>query len=324
MTDILVVGGAGYIGAHMCKLLAQQGYRPVVLDNLIYGHRAAVKWGPLEEGDLDDLELLDRIFTKYDIKVVMHFAAFAYVGESVTNPGKYYQNNFVAPLKLLDKMLEHGVRHFVFSSTCATYGIPKEFPITEDHPQNPINPYGNTKLMLEKVLKDYADAGKLCFAILRYFNAAGADMDGEIGENHDPETHLIPLAIAAMLGHSEELKVFGDDYDTPDGTCIRDYIHVSDLADAHLLVLKALLTDDQSRIYNLGNGNGYSVLEVLHSIEKVSGKKVPYRVVERRTGDPAMLVGSSKKIIRELGWQARYPTIDVIVESALKWHQSGT
>ncbi|MNK75950.1 UDP-glucose 4-epimerase [compost metagenome] len=318
---ILVVGGAGYIGSHAVKELNRQGYETVTFDNLVYGHRDAVKWGAFEEGDMADETRLRELFTSHEIAAVMHFAAYAYVGESVTDPEKYYFNNVAATLNLLKVMREFGVNKFIFSSTCATYGEPQVVPIPEDHPQNPINPYGMSKLMVEKVLADYNRAYGLKSIAFRYFNAAGADPDGEIGERHDPETHLIPLVMEAILG-GRKLKIFGEDYPTADGTCIRDYIHVVDLARAHILGLERLLAGGESAVYNLGNGNGYSVKQIIETTEKVSGRKVPYDVAPRRAGDPAALIGSAGKAIAELGWKPEFADIDRIIETAWNWHRS--
>lgn len=319
MNEILVVGGAGYIGSHMCKYLAGQGCLPVVLDNLSQGHREAVKWGPLFEGNLDDRSLLTKVFKAHEIKAVMHFAAFCYVGESVVKPLKYYRNNVAATLELLEGMQEAGVNNLIFSSTCATYGEPDFLPITEEHPQNPINPYGQSKLMMEKIFADLDEADGLKTVCLRYFNAAGADPEGELGEDHDPETHLLPLVLQTAMGQREALTVFGDDYPTDDGTCIRDYIHITDLAQAHFLSLQHLLKGGQSRQYNLGNGNGSSILDVLETAKQVTGRKIPYSFSSRRAGDPAVLIGSSAKAISELGWKPEYAELDKILETAWKW-----
>lgn len=321
---ILVVGGAGYIGSHAVKTLSRRGYGVVTLDNLVYGHREAVKWGGFEHGDLGDRDRLRELFTQHAIAAVMHFAAFAYVGESVSDPAKYYANNVVNTIALLDTMREFGIDRFIFSSTCASYGEPRQIPIPEDHPQWPINPYGWTKLMVERVLSDYGRAYGLSSVAFRYFNAAGADPDGELGELHDPETHLVPLVIRAALGGAP-LNVFGTDYPTPDGTCIRDYIHVSDLADAHVLGLERLLANRQTglQVYNLGNGTGYSVKQVIETVERVSGKVVPHHFGPRRAGDPAQLVGSAAKAVSELGWQPRHASLEQIVETAWRWHRQG-
>lgn len=318
---ILITGGAGYIGSHVNKELYKKGYETVVLDNLIYGHREFVKWGEFILGDLEDTNLLRLVFRKYPIKAVMHFAAFAYVGESVKDPQKYYLNNVKNTLSLLQVMLEHGVEYFIFSSTCATYGIPSEIPIPEDHSQNPINPYGKSKLMIEKILEDYSKAYGLKYVSLRYFNAAGADPDCEIGEWHEPETHLIPLVLDVAIGKSEAIKIFGTDYPTPDGTCVRDYIHVTDLANAHILALEYLFKEGKSDVFNLGNGNGFSVKQVIQAAEDITKRKINSIEWERRPGDPPVLVGSSEKAKRVLRWEPRYYELSVIIETAWEWHK---
>lgn len=318
---ILVCGGAGYIGSHINKQLYKEGYETVVFDNLIYGHREAVKWGHFIQGDLANLEDIEKVFQTYHIDAVFHFAAYAYVGESVQNPEKYYYNNVANTLNLLYIMKEYGCNKIIFSSTCATYGEPKQIPITEDMPQHPINPYGASKLMVERIFKDYHEAYGLEYVVLRYFNAAGADPEGEIGENHNPETHLIPLVLDAASGKREDIKVFGTDYSTSDGSCIRDYIHVYDLATAHLLALHYLEQGKGSNFFNLGNERGTSVLEVIDSVKRVTGKEFQVTVVGKRAGDPAKLVGSSEKAKKELGWKPIYGEIDVIVEHAWKWHE---
>lgn len=322
MKDILVIGGAGYIGSYMCKYLAKHGYNPIVFDNLIYGHRQAVKWGPFIKASMSDSNLLGEIFEKYEIVAVMHFAAFCYVGESVTEPAKYYRNNVSETINLLQIMIEKRVSNFIFSSTCATYGEPMEIPITEEHPQNPINPYGKSKLMVEQILDDFKNAYGLQSISLRYFNATGADPDGELGEDHRPETHLIPLILQTALGQRETINIFGDDYQTKDGTCIRDYIHIADLAQAHLLALERLLNGFDGERYNLGNGDGYSVKEVIEVARQVTGKQIPTKIVERRPGDPAVLIGSSEKIVNELGWKPQFADPNTIIETAWKWHKS--
>lgn len=322
MKNILIVGGAGYIGSYMCKYLAKNGYHPIVLDNLVYGHRLAVKWGPFIEGSMADAKLLDRIFTEYPVAAVMHFAAFCYVGESVEDPGKYYQNNVAATITLLEAMLENNIHHFIFSSSCAVYGEPVEIPITEQHPYNPINPYGRSKLMVEKILEDFRAAYGLEYVALRYFNAAGADPEGEIGEEHDPETHLIPLVLKTALGQRETINIFGNDYATKDGTCIRDYIHIDDLAQAHLLALDRLLNGLPGGKYNLGNGNGYSVKEVIAVARDITSKQIPAKIVERRPGDPAVLIGSSEKAFKELGWKPQFADLNAIVATAWQWHKT--
>jgi len=320
MSIVLVTGGAGYIGSHACKALAAAGHTPVTLDNLVHGHRSAVRWGPLEIGDVADRAQLDEVLGRWRPDAVMHFAAFAYVGESVTDPGKYYRNNVAGTLTLLEAMRDHCVDRMVFSSTCATYGVPEYSPIDEAHAQKPINPYGAGKLMVERMLADFSSAHGLRAATLRYFNAAGGDPDGETGESHDPETHLIPLAFDAVRGKCPELVIHGEDYATPDGTCIRDYIHVSDLATAHVLAFDALATSAPGlACYNLGNGQGYSVREVIAAVERVTGRRVPVRVGPRRPGDPPCLVGDAGKIQRELGWQARLAGLDEIVATAWHW-----
>lgn len=318
---ILVCGGAGYIGSHINKQLHKEGYDTVVFDNLIYGHREAVKWGKFVEGDLADISDIEAVFQKYDIEAVYHFAAFAYVGESVTNPEKYYYNNVANTLNLLKVMRKYGCNKIIFSSTCATYGEPERVPITEDMPQNPINPYGFTKLTVEHIFKDYAKAYGLKFVVLRYFNAAGADPDGEIGESHNPETHIIPLVLDAAGGQRPDIKVFGTDYDTPDGSCVRDYIHVTDLATAHLLALHYLENGGASDFFNLGNEKGTSVLEVIDSVKRVTGKDFKVVLSDRRPGDPAKLVGSSAKAQKVLGWKPQYGDIDTIVQHAWNWHE---
>ncbi|MES2135461.1 MAG: UDP-glucose 4-epimerase GalE [Pseudomonadota bacterium] len=318
---VLVTGGAGYIGSHACIALARAGYQPIVVDNLVYGHEWAVKWGPLERGDVADRAFLDAVIARHAPVAVMHFAAFTYVGESVSDPGKYYRNNVAGSLTLLEAMRDHGIGAIVFSSTCATYGTPECVPIPETAPQNPINSYGASKLMVERMLRDFDTAHGLRSVSLRYFNAAGADPGGETGELHEPETHLIPLALDAACGLGPGLTVFGDDYDTPDGTCIRDYIHVSDLAEAHVLALGRLLEGGGSDAFNLGTGNGASVLEILAAIDRVTGRAVPYTVGPRREGDPPALVSQGTKAMRELGWEPRLSDLDTIVGTAWKWHQ---
>jgi len=318
---ILIVGGAGYIGSHVNKLLTKKGYETVIFDNLSRGHREFVKWGEFFEGDLLDIGRLRSCFESYRIEAVMHFSAFAVVEESVLYPEKYYQNNVIGTLNLLQVIREFGVKHFIFSSTCATYGLPEKIPISEDHPQNPINPYGRTKLLIEEALKDYDRAYDLKHVNLRYFNAAGADPDGEVGEWHHPETHLIPLVIYAARGLNEEIKIFGTDYPTKDGTCIRDYIHVMDLADAHIKALQYLVDKNQSDSFNLGNGNGHSVREVIEAVRKVSKKD--FKVVEagRREGDPPVLISSSEKAIETLKWKPQYEDLDMVIETAWRWHK---
>ena len=318
---ILVCGGAGYIGSHINKALHQEGYETVVFDSLIYGHREAVKWGTFVKGDLANPDELEKVFSTYDIDAVFHFAAFTYVGESVEDPEKYYYNNVTNTLNLLKAMRKHGCNKIIFSSTCAIYGEPERLPLTEEVPQHPVNPYGATKLMVERIFKDYHAAYGLEFVVLRYFNAAGADPDGEIGESHNPETHLIPLVLDAASGKRADIKVFGTDYDTPDGSCIRDYVHVTDLASAHLLALHHLEAGRGSDFFNLGNAQGTSVLEVVEAARRVTGKDFKATMAERRPGDPPKLVGSSEKAMRVLGWRPRFADIDVIVKHAWNWHQ---
>lgn len=319
--NILVTGGAGYIGSHTCKALAKAGYTPITFDNLIYGHKWAVKWGVLEIGDINDKRRLKEVLEKYNPIAVIHFAAFAYVGESVKEPAKYYQNNVCGTLTLLEAMQEKGIKRIVFSSTCATYGIPKTIPITEQMPQTPINPYGHSKLMIEQILRDYHQAYDIRSISLRYFNAAGADIDCEIGEAHDPETHLIPLVLQAAAGIRSSITIFGDDYDTHDGTCIRDYIHVTDLADAHVKALTALSKESSSTALNLGTGQGYSIREVIEMVEKVTGRKVPYTIGARRLGDPACLVSDAKKANSVLAWKPQHSKLEPIIRSAWQWLQ---
>lgn len=321
--NVLVVGGAGYIGSHCVRQLQSAGHRAVVLDNLVFGHRAAVAQGiPFYEANLGDEATVARILTGEKIDLVMHFAAYAYVGESVNDPLKYYFNNVVAPLQLLRTMLKQGVKKFVFSSTCATYGIPERMPIVETSPQAPINPYGQTKLDLEQALKALAHAHGLSFAAFRYFNAAGAAEDGTIGEDHAPETHLIPLAIDAATGRRPALQVFGNDYPTPDGTCLRDYVHVDDLSRAHIAAFAMLETPGTALFYNLGTGRPTSVLEVIRAVERITGRTVPYTFAPRRAGDPPALYADSTKAKTELGWTVRYPDIESIVATAWKWHSA--
>jgi UDP-arabinose 4-epimerase len=320
MDAVLLVGGAGYIGSHTAKYLAQRGFLPVVYDDLSRGHREAVKWGPLEIGDIADRARLAEVMARHQPRAVVHFAAFAYVGESVGDPGLYYRNNVAGTISLLEAMRAAGVRHLVFSSTCATYGVPESVPLVEESPQNPINPYGRTKLMIEQVLADYARAYDFRAICLRYFNAAGADPDGEIGEDHDPEPHLIPLVLAAAAGRRPSVSIHGTDYPTRDGTCVRDFIHVTDLAQAHALALRHLLGGGAGVNLNLGNGAGYSVREVIAAAEKVTGKKIPVSLEPRRPGDPPELVGSAAKARALLGWQPEYPSIETILATAWAWH----
>lgn len=318
---ILVTGGAGYIGSHACKALDAAGYRPVVVDNLAYGHEWAVQWGPLEHGDIADQKWLNTVIERHKPDAVIHFAAFAYVGESVTNPGKYYRNNVAGTIVLLEAMRDHAISRIIFSSTCATYGIPKVLPIAETTPQQPINPYGASKLMVERILSDFETAHATQWIALRYFNAAGADPAGTIGEAHNPETHLIPLTLDAATGRRGALSVFGSDYDTRDGTCVRDYIHVTDLAHAHVLALKALERGTSSQAINLGNGAGFTVKEVIAAVERVTGLRVPHTLCPRRAGDPPALISASTVAREILGWIPQYPDLDRIIADAWAWHQ---
>jgi UDP-arabinose 4-epimerase len=320
---VLVTGGAGYIGSHACKALSKAGYLPVTYDSLVFGHDWAVRWGPLERGDILDRSRLDEVIQRHRPEAVMHFAAFAYVGESVTDPGKYYRNNVSGALTLIEAARDHGIGRFVFSSTCATYGMPDRLPISEEMPQHPVNPYGASKLMVERMLTDFDAAHALKSIALRYFNAAGADPDNEIGEDHNPETHLIPLVLDAAAGRKEAITVFGSNYDTPDGTCIRDYIHVTDLADAHVRALKALEEGAPSGAYNLGLGRGFSVREVIATAEEVTGLKVPAVPGGRRPGDPAQLVSDARKAREKLVWEPQITELSEVLRTAWAWHQRG-
>ena len=321
--NVCVVGGAGYIGSHCVRQLQLAGHRPVVVDNLVFGHRSAVSSDvPFYECDLGDTETMGSIFRDERIELVMHFAAFAFVGESVIEPRKYYENNFVATLRLLEAMLDNGVKKFVFSSTCATYGEPERLPITEDTHQAPINPYGQTKLDMENCLKSFAHAYGLSFAAFRYFNAAGAAEDGRIGEDHSPETHLIPLVIDAAVGRRENIKIFGTDYPTPDGTCLRDYVHVDDLSRAHIAAFEKLREPGAAYFYNLGTGRPNSVREIINAVERVTGLEVPVVEDARRPGDPPALYADSSKAQSELGWNIQFTDINEIIETAWRWHQA--
>lgn len=316
---ILVVGGAGYIGSHMVKKLALAGHDVITLDNLSYGYRDAVKYGEFIEGDLGDKAVLQTLFSSNAIDAVMHFAGFIQVGESVKDPAMYYRNNVSNTLTLLDAMLEHGVKHFIFSSTAAIFGEPDYTPIDEKHNKQPINPYGHSKLMIEQVLDDYDLAYGLRSTCLRYFNAAGADPDGELGERHVPETHLIPLILQAASGRREDIKVFGDDYATDDGTCVRDYIHINDLCDAHLLALVQMMENDRSARYNLGNGKGFSVKQVIDIAKQVSGNDFKVCIEARRAGDPAVLIADSALAMKQLNWTPEFADLQSIVETAWQW-----
>lgn len=317
---VLVTGGAGYIGSVAVEDLKRRGEEVVVLDNLVYGHREAVADGvAFYKGNIGDNDLVKRLIAEHKIDACMHYSAYAYVGESVQQPAKYYENNFVETLHLLDTLRDNGVKRFIFSSTCATYGVPQRIPIDEQHPQWPINPYGWSKLMVERALDSYDSAYGLKYVALRYFNAAGASE--QCGEDHDPETHLIPLVLKAAMGKIPKVSVFGTDYDTPDGTAVRDYIHISDLSSAHLLALDHLRADKDSQFINLGNGNGYSVKEVIETARKLTGRDIPVENAPRRAGDPPQLVGDSKKAREVLGWKPKYPELEKIIESAWNWHQ---
>ena len=322
MSSILIVGGAGFIGSHTAKLVAAAGHKPVVFDNLSSGHRWALRWGVFEEGDLADRDAIDRVLARHHVDAVIDFAAHIEVGESVRNPRKYFRNNLVNTLNLLDAMVDNGVQQIVFSSTAAVYGDPLVVPIPEDHRLLPVNPYGESKLFVERTLRWYGEAYGLRWAVLRYFNAAGADPGGEIGEDHAPESHLIPLAIKAALGQRGELQVFGTDYPTPDGTAVRDYIHVVDLAQAHLLALDHLAASKPNCAANVGTGAGHSVREVIAAVERVSGRTVPRREAGRRPGDAPSLVADARLAQQLLNFQPRYPDLSTIVEHAWKWHAS--
>ena len=319
MATILVVGGAGYIGSHMVKMLLRTGYQVVVLDNLSGGYRDAVLGGDFVWGDLADRPMLGRLFKGYQFDGVMHFASFIEVGESVRRPGKYYQNNIANTLNLLDAMVKHGVNKFIFSSSAAIFGEPQYVPIDERHVKQPINPYGRSKWLVEQMLADYDHAHQLKSICLRYFNAAGADPEGQLGERHDPETHLIPLVLQAASGRRSYITVFGQDYPTADGTCVRDYIHINDLCQAHLLSLERLLSGANSAAYNLGNGQGFSVQQVIDVSQEVTGCKIPVIVGERRSGDPAKLVADSKLAQEQLGWAPQYADLTTIISHAWQW-----
>lgn len=319
METVLVTGGAGYVGSHACKALARAGYRPVVYDDLSMGHRWAVKWGPIEPGNLNDPRRLDEVFGKYRPVAVMHFAALAYVGESVSEPAKYYRNNVAGSIELLDAMRKYEVAKIVFSSTCSTYGIPDVVPIPDNHVQVPINPYGETKLAVERMLRHYDRAYGIRYASLRYFNAAGADPDCELGEEHDPETHLIPLVLQVAAGKRPCVTIYGTDYPTEDGTCVRDYVHVADLAEAHVLALGHLRKGRLSVELNLGTGKGASVIQVIATAKRVTGRDVPAQIAGRRPGDPPVLVASMDRAVEVLGWRPRFGTLELQIEHAWRW-----
>ncbi|HBR29813.1 MAG TPA: UDP-glucose 4-epimerase GalE [Firmicutes bacterium] len=319
---VLVTGGAGYIGSQVALDLAREGHDPVILDNLGKGHREAVIKGTFIQGEISDFDLVTEVIAREKVEAVIHLAAHSLVGESVQDPAKYFRNNIGNGQALLDALVAGGVKYLVFSSTAAVYGEPEQVPIPEDHPKNPTNPYGFSKLTFEGILQFYEQAYGLRFMSLRYFNAAGADPEAEIGEDHHPESHLIPIVLQTALGARDHLELYGTDYPTPDGTCVRDYIHVADLSQAHLLALKALAAGGNSAIYNLGNGQGYSNKEVIETARRVTGKEIRVLDGPRRPGDPAVLVASSAKIKAELGWNPKYPDLEQIIATAWRWHQS--
>ena len=322
MSTILVCGGAGYIGSHMVAELLENNHEVVVLDSLVKGHKEALLGGKLYVGDLRDRKILDKVFTENKIDAVIDFAAFSLVGESMTEPLKYFNNNVYGTISLLEAMRDYNVKYIVFSSTAATYGEPEIVPITENSKTVPTNAYGESKLLVEKILRWCDHAYGIKYTTLRYFNAAGAHISGKIGEDHSPETHLIPIILDVALGNREKIMMFGDDYDTKDGTCVRDYIHVSDLASAHSLALKRLMNGGDSAIYNLGNGTGFTVKEMVEIARKVTGHPIPAEVAERRAGDPAVLIASSKKAMDELGWKPKYADVETIISTAWNWHKN--
>ena len=318
---ILITGGAGYIGSHTVGLLQKEDYEVVVFDNLVYGHKEAISC-PLVIGDLLDKKAVSKVFEENKFNAVIHFAAYALAGESMREPGKYFENNILGGLNLLEAMKNFDVKYIVFSSTCAVYGYPKKLPVTESSPLNPVSVYGESKLTFEKILRWYDEIYGIKNICLRYFNAAGADLEGRIGEDHQPETHIIPLAIKTALGQQKEFTLFGDDYPTPDGTCIRDYIHVLDLASAHIKALEFLQKENRSDIFNVGTGNGYSNKQILEMVKKISGVDFPVKIAPRRPGDPAAIWADNKKIKKVLGWQPKYSDLETIIRSAWNWHQS--
>lgn len=324
MIPILVTGGAGYVGSHACKALARAGYMPITYDNLERGHERAVKWGPLERGELTDSERLASVMRSYKPAAVMHFAAYAYVGESVSKPNLYYRNNVLGTLALLEAMVECDLTRIVFSSSCAVYGIPKSLPLVESHGQDPVSPYGFTKAAAERMLHDFDTAYGVRSVSLRYFNASGADPDGEIGESHEPETHLIPLVLDAALGRRPDITVFGEDYDTPDGTCIRDYVHVADLAKAHVLALRYLISGGDTACFNLGNGQGHSVMEIIEMARRVTGRKISVTMGPRRPGDPPVLIADSRVARKILNWSPQYEAIETQIADAWRWSSSSS
>jgi UDP-glucose-4-epimerase GalE len=317
--NILVTGGAGYIGSHCCKILAKLGFVPIVYDNLCRGHQSFVRWGPFEYGDILDSQRLTEVVLKYKPEAVIHFAGLAYVGESMIEPARYFRNNVGGSLVLLEVLRSCGVTNLIFSSTCATYGVPEIVPVPESHPQRPINPYGCTKMIVEQAIREFGRAYGLRYVILRYFNAAGADSDGDVGESHVPETHLIPLVLMAAKGTVQEVNIFGNNYDTPDGTCVRDFIHVSDLAEAHAVALKALMAGYDGGVFNVGTGRGHSVREVLDAARVITQRPIVEKICSRREGDPPMLVADSSRIRAALQWQPTRSSLSSILESAWKW-----
>ncbi len=323
MTNILVTGGAGYIGSHACKALKQAGYTPVTYDNLVTGWEDAVKFGPFERGDLADRARLDEVFARYKPAAVMHFAALSQVGEAMSEPGRYWRNNVAGSLTLIEAAVAAGCLDFVFSSTCATYGEHDNVVLDEDTPQEPLNAYGASKRAVEDILRDFEAAYGLRAVIFRYFNVAGADPEAEVGEHHRPETHLIPVMLEAIDGTRPALTVHGTDYDTPDGTCIRDYVHVCDLVDAHVLGLKWLEQDKGSRVFNLGTGSGFSVMQVIEQSRSVTNREVPYQTGPRRAGDATKLVSGSVRAEEELGWTPKRSTLGQMIADAWRWHQTG-
>lgn len=318
---ILVTGGAGYIGSHVCKKLYNAGYKPIVYDNLVTGNSEAVKWGPLEIGDIRDVVRLREVLKKYQPEAIMHFAAFAYVGESILHPQKYYNNNVLGTLNLLELMLEQNINKFIFSSSCTTYGLPQSSLINESHPQNPVNPYGHSKLFVEQILKDFSKTENLKTIVFRYFNAAGADPEGDIGELHNPETHLIPSIFNVVLGKEKFITINGDDYETEDGTCIRDFIHVNDIADAHVLGLQSLEKDNFNFAYNLGNGKGFSVSQVINIVEEITNSEIKKKIGPRRIGDPSHLVSDASMIKSHLAWVPKKSNLKEIIIDAWEWHK---
>ena len=323
MKTILVTGGAGFVGSHACKALARAGYAPVTFDNLERGHDWAVKWGPFEQGDLREESDLGRVFKTWQPWAVMHFAAYAYVGESSVEPIKYYDTNIGGTAKLLKACVAFGCKNIVFSSSCATYGVPARLPLTENEAQQPVNPYGYTKLVVERMLRDAEAAHGINHVALRYFNAAGADPDGELGELHEPETHLIPLVLFAAMGRMPSIKVFGNNYPTPDGTCIRDYVHVSDLAQAHVAALDWLAAGKPSDSFNLGNGHGFSIAEVIQTAEEVTGLTIKAEMCPRRAGDPPTLISDSTKARQLLGWRPQFSALDKQIDHEFRWFRDG-